>query len=128
VRRLLTIAVTWASLWFATMAAIMLAIGIVDPDSIDPGEPLQAVFVFGPMGLLSGLAFALFVGAWLPARSVAGVVALGFLGSALAQVPFLGHGDNGLLANVFLALMFAVIGGLVTLVWQAGKRYVAAGL
>jgi hypothetical protein len=52
---ILGIGVSWGLLWLAIMAGIMGIIGIVDPDSIDPGEPQMFLLVFGPMGLLSEL-------------------------------------------------------------------------
>lgn len=121
------IAMTWAFLWFTGMAVVGVTIGIVDPDSIDPGEPLQFVFVMGPMAFFSGLAFAfLLLRNRVMSPSLVRAIGYGILGSALVQIPYLGHGDVGLVANMIMAMVFAAFGGLVSVVWfvLARKRYV----
>lgn len=53
------IAVTWGSLWAAIGAVVAIAIGVVRPEEIDPGEgPGNVAAVFGLVGFLSGLGFA----------------------------------------------------------------------
>ena len=62
IRRLrgaLGIGLTWAALWVVLGSVLMLVIGIVDPDQIDPGEgPAKALPILALVGFLSGLAFS----------------------------------------------------------------------
>jgi hypothetical protein len=121
-RRVLGIGAAWASLWLAFWALVGAIVGIADPDSIDPGEPMAMLAVFGSMGFLSGLAF----GGLLAIRargsapmhpSLRRAGGLGILGTAIVQLAYLGHGDQGLLANLQMALLFSLIGGIVTVAW-----------
>jgi hypothetical protein len=57
-RRALGIGAGWGSLWLAFWLGAAIVIGMLSPDSIDPGEPTGLIVIFGLMGLLSGLAFA----------------------------------------------------------------------
>jgi hypothetical protein len=41
-------------------------------------------------------------------------VAWGILATAIVQVPYLGHGDAGLVANLSMALLFSGLGGVVS--------------
>ena len=45
------------------------------------------------------------------------VAAWGMLGCAIVQLGYLGHGDQGLAANIMMALLFSAVGGVVTLMW-----------
>ena len=126
IRRILGVACAWGILWLAFWTILGMIIGAVDPDSIDPGEPAGMLAVLGPMGFLSGVAFGslLAIGARgtavKPSLTRAG--GLGILGTAIVQLAYLGHGDQGLLANLQMALLFSVIGGLVTVVWFVVTR------
>lgn len=126
-RPLFGIALGWAALWLAFWTIVGVVIGVVDPDSIDPGEGWMVVFVLGPMGLFSGVAFGLLlsVGARGTAHTelpVIGVAARGFLACAIVQTAYLGHGDVGLVANIKMALLFSAIGAVITLVWLVLAR------
>ena len=126
-RRVLRTGLVWALLWLTAGSIVGLVVGIVDPDSIDPGEEWLMLVVFGPMGFLSGVAFAFLLPVLRPrnddsAPSLVRVLACGVLGSAIAQVPYLGHGDQGLLANIQMALVFCVVGGLISMMWLAVGR------
>ena len=57
-KRIVSIALTWSLLWLVFAALIFTALGIIDPDSIDEGKIEGAIFILGPMGILTGLAFA----------------------------------------------------------------------
>lgn len=57
-KRIVRIALTWSFLWLLFAALMVIALGIIDPDSIDEGEIQGAIFILGPMGILTGLAFA----------------------------------------------------------------------
>lgn len=58
-RGVLGIAVAWGAAWGALLAALSIVTGIVDPDSIDPGEGPLAMFRMGAIiGFLTGTGFA----------------------------------------------------------------------
>lgn len=58
-RAVVGIGATWGILWAAIGTAIALVIGVVDPDSIDPGESaLVIAAIFGLIGFISGAGFA----------------------------------------------------------------------
>jgi hypothetical protein len=55
IRGILGMGLTWAVLWAAFGALLGLAVGAVDPASIDPGEsPLLAGAILGLVGFISG--------------------------------------------------------------------------
>ena len=121
-RRVLGIGVAWGILWLAFWAVVVAVIGILDPDSIDPGEGTMFVTIFGPMGFFSGIAFAILFllserGRTPAAPSWVRVAGWGILGTAIVQTAYLGHGDQGLAANSMMALVFSVLGGGITLLW-----------
>jgi hypothetical protein len=126
-RRVFGIGVVWAVLWLAFWGIVAGVIAVLDPDSIDPGEPLMFVFVFGPMGLLTGVAFGILLTIREKGRIVvdlpmARVAGWGILSTAVVQLAYLGHGDAGLAANIMMALLFAAFGGVVTAVWLVMAR------
>lgn len=119
--RLSSIGLGWAAIWLAFWTAVVAVIALVDPDSVDPGEPAMFGLIFGGMGLATGGLFA-----WLLSRASRDPVALpswtrafgcGLLATGLVQGALLGHGDRGLAANVVMALLFTGIGGVVTAFW-----------
>ena len=93
----------------------------LDPDSMDPGDPAGMTMILGAMGILTGILFGWFFlsGAFGKTNqsSLMKVVVYGILATAIVQVPFLGHGDSGLLANMLMALLFSGIGGVVSAAW-----------
>ena len=126
-RRVLGIGLAWALVWLAFWTIVGVMIGIVDPDSIDPGEPMGMVAVFGPMGLFTGVVFGLLVSIGRGGRTTRDLSLLraagwGILSTALVQVAYLGHGDQGLAANITMALLFSAFGGVVTMVWLVMAR------
>ncbi len=44
------------------------------------------------------------------------------LGCAIVQLGYLGHGDQGLAANIMVAALFSAVGGVVTLMWLVMVR------
>ena len=51
---------TWGVTWGAVFATLGLIVGIIDPDSIDPGEgPLRIAAIGAFYGLITGAAFSL---------------------------------------------------------------------
>ena len=129
VRRVLGIGLAWATLWLALWAIVVVMIGVLDPDSIDPGEgPMVMLSILGPMGLFSGVAFGILLstadrGRAGIDRSTIRVAGCGILATAIVQLPYLGHGDQGLTANIQMALLFCAFGGLVTLAWLVMTRW-----
>jgi len=59
-RGIVSIGLTWGTLWGFLMFVTGVIIGIVDPDSIDPGEsPVVIGAILGGMGLVSGALFGI---------------------------------------------------------------------
>ena len=57
-RGALGIGVTWGAVWAAIFAALAVIIGLVDPDSIDPGEgPIRVAGIGAVFGFVSGVGF-----------------------------------------------------------------------
>ena len=54
--------------------------------------------------------------------SLTRVIGWGALGSAIVQLAYLGHGDQGLAANIKMALLFCAFGGVVTMGWLVMAR------
>jgi hypothetical protein len=51
---------TWSVAWAAIFALLAVVVGVVDPDSIDPGEgPLRVAGIGAVFGFLSGAGFGL---------------------------------------------------------------------
>jgi hypothetical protein len=50
----------------------------------------------------------------LPWRNV---LAWGVAATAITQTLYLGHGDQGLLANIQLAMIFSLLGGIIASAW-----------
>lgn len=126
-RQVLGIGLAWTILWGAFWLIVMTIIGVVNPGTIDPGEGPMVVAVLGPMGFFSGVAFGVFLSLDRRGRSdiepsLIRVAVWGVLGSGIVQLAYLGHGDQGLAANIQMALLFCVLGGVVTMVWRAVAR------
>jgi hypothetical protein len=112
------IAVTWGALWAAIGVVLTLAIGVLRPEEIDPGEgPGKVAAVLGLVGFLSGLGFAglLYVGEkrrTIRELSLGRVALWGALGAA--AIPALmgapvGEGwITGILGGVFAVASVAV--------------------
>ena len=128
IRRILVIALTWDVVWSLFALCFGVVLGVMDPESIAPGEAADALLILGSMGALSGLAFASLssLGRWgaTPSDlSFVRAVANGVLGTAIVQIAYLNHGDAGLLANVKMALVFCAFGGVITAAWVAAVRW-----
>jgi hypothetical protein len=126
-RRILSISLTWGCLWLLSATLLFLALAILDPHSIDDGEVEGAIFILGPMGILTGFAFAflILIGSEITKGSdlsLIRAISWGFVGSAIVQVFYLGHGDSGLAANIGMALLFSAFGGLVSSIWLVLAR------
>ena len=126
-RRVLGIGLAWGLVWLAFWTIIAALIAVFNPDSIDPGEELMVLVIFGPMGLFTGIAFGILRSVYGGDRrvvdiSIVHVIAWGILATAIIQVPYLGHGDQGLAANIMMALLFSAAGGVVTILWLMTAR------
>jgi hypothetical protein len=49
-------------------------------------------------------------------------VGLGIVATAIVQLVYLGHGDQGLAANLSTAALFSIVGGIVTIAWLGIDR------
>ena len=59
-RGALGIGALWGAAWAAIFAAVVLIVGVFDPDSIDRGEgPIEAARIGGVVGFVSGAVFAM---------------------------------------------------------------------
>ena len=92
-RGLLGVGLTWGIAWAAITAIIGTVIGIIDPDSIDPGEsPLIAGAIVGFQGFVAGVGFGLLLSFVETRKTILGLSVLraatwGLLASA--ALPFL---------------------------------------
>lgn len=121
-QRTLGIGLVFGCLWLASGLLFGSVVGIVDPDSIDPGDLQGMVLIFGSMGLLSGVLFAVLTALVERGTPPAGLSLLrtllwGTLATAIVQLAYLNHGDAGLSANIQLALVLAVFGGVMAGTW-----------
>ena len=118
----------WAAIWFVGAMLVGGVIGIVDPDSFDPGDTSGMAMVMGVIGVLSGAAFSALVRiadhrlAGPRCMSNRAILACGFAGTAIVQTALLGHGDAGLTANVSMALGMCAFGVVVTACWIVLRR------
>jgi hypothetical protein len=61
-RWVLRMGLTWAVVWAAIFLALGVTIGIIDPDSIDPGEePYRFAWIGATVGFVGGAAFGLLI-------------------------------------------------------------------
>jgi len=119
VSQIIRVGLSWLLVWAAFWTAIGLAVAWLDPDSMDPGDVTGMVMILGSMGILTGIVFGVLTS---QRSSLAKVIACGILATAIVQVPYLGHGDAGLVANLSMALLFSGLGGVVSAVWWAISR------
>jgi hypothetical protein len=125
-RGALGVGLTWAVGWAVIIFLIGTVIGIVDPDSIDPGEePLRmALMIIAPVGMISGLFFAVIMSLAEHRKSVRDLSLLraavwGALGAAV--LPLLTPMNDAVLSTVCpLGALFAA--GTVALARRADRR------
>ena len=59
-RGILGVAVTWGAMWAVVFALIAFVIGLIDPDSVDPGESgLRIARIGAVFGAVSGISFGI---------------------------------------------------------------------
>lgn len=112
------VAITWGAVWGAVFATLALVIGIIDPDSIDPGEtPLRIAGMGAVFGAVSGVAFGVLLSVaerrkTLRELSLTRVALWGAIASAV--FPLLTPVDNGMLIIV-CPIGAALAAGLVAI-------------
>ena len=103
-RGVLGIGVTWGAVWAAIFAALAVIIGLVDPDSIDPGEgPIRVAGIGAVFGFVSGAGFGVLLslaegGKAIRDLSVGRAALWGMLGTA--AFPLLTPVNNSMLLFV----------------------------
>ena len=126
-KRIAVLACSWGALWLLMWVIALGAIAWFDPGRGDFEQDIgMFLFIFGPMGLLTGLVFAILVARLgrAPRPTLMHAAGLGILATALVQILYLGHGDMGLLKNIQMALMFSVVGGVVTIaLWSIARPW-----
>jgi hypothetical protein len=116
---------TWGVMWGAVFATIGLIVGIVDPDSIDPGEGPGRIAAIGALyGLVSGAVFSLILSIAERRRAIGelSLARTAVWGAVAAAVfPLLTPAANSML--VFLCPIGAALAaGSVTLAKRAVLR------
>lgn len=124
-RGIVSIGLTWGTLWGFLMFLTGLIIGIVDPDSIDPGEsPVVIGAILGGMGLVCGALFGILLSVAERRKTIAelSVVRAGVWGAIAAAAPLLlGPGPNGMVV-ILCPLGAAFAAGSVALARRADRR------
>lgn len=88
-RGVVSISLIWGILWVVVFGIIAIIVGIVDPDSIDPGEePAIIGLMGGAFGLVAGIVFGILLAVAESGRAVRDISLLraamwGILGSAV---------------------------------------------
>jgi hypothetical protein len=115
-RGILGVAITWGAVWAAVFAVIAFVIGIIDPDSIDPGEGPLPVSGFGAVfGAVSGIVFGVLLALAERRKTLKdlSLIRAALWGAvATAVYPLLTPGDNGVLV-VACPIGAALAAGLV---------------
>jgi hypothetical protein len=107
---------TWGAAWAATFASLVLVIGILDPDSIDPGEgPLKGIAIGALFGFVSGAVFS-------------ALVALAEGGKAVRDLSAGRAALWGMLATAAYPLLTAVDNGMLFIVCPVGAALAAASV
>jgi len=117
-RGIVGVGLTWGVSWALIGTAVGITIGIVDPDSIDPGEsPLMVGALVGIVGFISGAAFSTLLAIaerrkTLRDLSLTRVALWGMLGSA--ALPLLTTMNNRvMLVTCPLGIAFATVSLLI---------------
>jgi len=121
-KRIVSIALTWSLFWlmFASLSVTVLA--LIDPDSIDEGEVLGAVFILGPMGILTGLAFAFLLS--VASKRTKSIDLSLFSGAGVGSRGFCARPDRlpgsrrcRPRRDIGVALVFSGFGGVISIFW-----------
>lgn len=123
-RGVISISLIWGILWAVVFWIIAIIIGIVDPDSIDPGEEPAMIALFGSaFGAISGVAFGILLALAESGRAVRDISLLraalwGILASAVFPV---------LVGKFNQVLVMCPIGAIVALTLAAIARKAGRG-
>lgn len=121
-RLLVSWLVLWAGFWLSFFAMLV----VVDPESLDPGEPAAFARVFALLGLASGVLWSLGV-RFLPktGRAGAGLVRCAWIGAAAAAATpvLLGKFSQ----SIVFAPPGAVMGAVLSYLAMAGAKLRPAG-
>ena len=124
-RGVVSIGLTWGSLWGVLMALVGVGIGIFDPDSIDPGESVLVVgALMGLVGFVSGVLFGLLL-AFAERRKTLRDLSLARValwGALAAAVPPLLTGAAASMAFILCPLGAAFAAGSIALARRGEPR------
>ncbi len=126
-RRASGIGAGWGSLWLAFWLGVAIVIAHAESGQHRSGRadgPDRDIWPDG-VALGSGLrgpGFRLGAAGIATQLSLPRAAGLGVLATAIVQVGYLGHGDQGLAANLLMAFLFSLVGGIVTLAWCLTAR------
>ena len=124
-RGALGVSVTWGTLFAAVFAALALIVGVLDPDSIDPGETLFRISGIGAvLGFVSGVVFSALLALVERGKKVheLSVVRAAICGTvATAVFPLLTTANNDM-AIVLCPIGALVAGGSIAIVKRAELR------
>ncbi|MEK7833455.1 MAG: hypothetical protein AAB401_20355 [Acidobacteriota bacterium] len=118
-RGVISISLIWGIMWAVVFWIIAIIVGIVDPDSIDPGEePVVIGLMGGAFGLVSGLVFGVLLALAESGRAIRDISLLravlwGVLASAVFPL---------LVGKYNQVLVMCPIGAVVALVYVAIAR------
>ena len=125
VRGALGVSLTWGALFGAVFAGVALLIGVLDPDSIDPGEtPLWIASIGAVLGFVSGTVFSALLALVERGKKVheLSVVRAAICGAlATAVFPFLTTANNDMVI-VLCPIGALVAGGSIAIVKRAELR------
>ncbi|MCS7043546.1 MAG: hypothetical protein NZR01_12215 [Bryobacteraceae bacterium] len=118
-RLLLAWLVLWAGFWlsFFTMIAVL------DPYSLDPGEPAAFARIFSLLGMASGIVWA--VGAGFASGPGPGILRAALWGAVAAAAPVVLIGKPG--QTVVLGPMGAAAGGTLAYLARAARKMPGGG-
>ena len=116
VRGALGIGVTWGALWIAIGVVVITLLAVFRPEEIDPGEgPAKVLPIFGLVGFLSGLGFAV----WL---------SLAERRRTLRQLSLLRVALWGLLGGVAIPLLMGTDGSMGWVTGPMGAAFAGASV
>ena len=124
-RGALGVSLTWGALFGAVFAGVALIIGVLDPDSIDPGEtPLWIASIGALLGFVSGIVFSALLALVERGKKVRelSVVRAAICGAlATAVFPLLTTANNDMVI-VLCPIGALVAGGSIAIVKRAELR------
>lgn len=117
------LAAAWFVLWAGFWLSFFSMIAIVDPDSLDPGEPAAFAQIFSLLGIASGILWA--CGVRWRAGAKPRILWCAFWGAAAAAVPLIALGKPGQAA--VLGPVGAATGAALAYLARAGTKMHGSG-